>query len=356
MNTSPSPVASAPARAMRAWYERGMVWIELADGRQIGVPTTKFPRLRNASDHDLAKVRVEARGKALRWEELDEDLLVEGIVAGRFPAACRQDMNNAWDIPVSFRRCEDGSLTFESPYHSCSECKYVGTEIDFEQSCPVCGHRVTDALSVWPNVQWIGAASDIAFLYEHKKLELLTIALAAYFEGVLWAFFYDAFLLIHAPTRSVDIDVSHVADEGERFVAEQQEFRRRQKLINDMLNDKKFRAWGKRLKELCTKVFGRPFDELLAEHVPNAKAFITNRDNIHEWRNLILHRGIPLDQVWPDKVRNAAPRIAIEFVQDCWDTFRILNNELIHKPYWTLRQPPKPTHGTTGGGVQSQHP
>ncbi len=71
---------------MRAWRERGMVWIELEDGRQVGVPTTKFPRLRSASDHDLAKVRVEARGKALRWEELDEDLLVEGIVAGRFPA------------------------------------------------------------------------------------------------------------------------------------------------------------------------------------------------------------------------------------------------------------------------------
>lgn len=72
-------------RAMRAWCERGMVWIELADGRQIGVPADKFPRLRKASEQDLAKVRVEARGKALRWEELDEDLLVEGVVAGRFP-------------------------------------------------------------------------------------------------------------------------------------------------------------------------------------------------------------------------------------------------------------------------------
>ena len=85
MSTSPSPVVSTPARATRAWCERGMVWIELADGRQVGVPTSKFPRLRNASDRDLAKVSVEARGKALRWEELDEDLLVEGIVAGRFP-------------------------------------------------------------------------------------------------------------------------------------------------------------------------------------------------------------------------------------------------------------------------------
>lgn len=87
MSTSPSPssVASSSTRAARAWYERGMVWVELQDGRQIGIPTSKFPRLRNASDQDLAKVRVEVRGKALRWEELDEDLLVEGIVAGRFP-------------------------------------------------------------------------------------------------------------------------------------------------------------------------------------------------------------------------------------------------------------------------------
>jgi hypothetical protein len=87
MNTSPSPVASVPVRALRAWCDRRMVWIELADGRQIGFPTTKFPRLRKASDEDLAKVRVEARGKVLRWEELDEDLLVEGIVAGRFPTS-----------------------------------------------------------------------------------------------------------------------------------------------------------------------------------------------------------------------------------------------------------------------------
>ena len=85
MSTSPSPVVSTPTRATRAWCDRGMVWVELADGRQIGVPTCKFPRLQNASEQDLAKVRVEARGKALRWEDLDEDLLVEGVVAGRFP-------------------------------------------------------------------------------------------------------------------------------------------------------------------------------------------------------------------------------------------------------------------------------
>jgi hypothetical protein len=86
MSTFPSPIASPPARAQRAWCEGEMVWVELDDGRRVGVPTNKFPRLRNASKELLAKVRVEARGKALRWDELDEDLLVEGIVAGRFPS------------------------------------------------------------------------------------------------------------------------------------------------------------------------------------------------------------------------------------------------------------------------------
>jgi hypothetical protein len=32
----------------------------------------------------LAEVRLEVGGTALRWESLDEDLTVEGVVAGRF--------------------------------------------------------------------------------------------------------------------------------------------------------------------------------------------------------------------------------------------------------------------------------
>ncbi len=73
--------------ARRAWVTNGKVWIELEDGREIGFPTEKFPRLKGASADDLAKVKIEARGKALRWEELDEDISVEGILAGHwFPS------------------------------------------------------------------------------------------------------------------------------------------------------------------------------------------------------------------------------------------------------------------------------
>ena len=71
-------------KARRAWVTNGKVWIELEDGREIGFPVEKFPRLKSASADDLAKVKIEARGKALRWEELDEDISVEGILAGRW--------------------------------------------------------------------------------------------------------------------------------------------------------------------------------------------------------------------------------------------------------------------------------
>ena len=41
-------------------------------------------RLKEASEVELAEVRLEVDGTALRWESLDEDISVEGVVAGRF--------------------------------------------------------------------------------------------------------------------------------------------------------------------------------------------------------------------------------------------------------------------------------
>lgn len=85
MSTFISKAGSADLpRAKRAWVESRTIWVELEDGRTIGFPADKYRLLRSGSDEDLAKVRIEARGLALRWEELDEDLSIEGILAGRW--------------------------------------------------------------------------------------------------------------------------------------------------------------------------------------------------------------------------------------------------------------------------------
>jgi hypothetical protein len=64
--------------------EKRTVFLELADGRIIGFPADRFRLLSAASDQQLQEVRLELNGYALRWEALDEDITVPGVVAGRF--------------------------------------------------------------------------------------------------------------------------------------------------------------------------------------------------------------------------------------------------------------------------------
>lgn len=70
--------------AIRAWAERRMIFVELTDGRIVGFPAERFRILGAAPNEKLKEVRLELNGSALRWESLDEDLTVAGIVAGRF--------------------------------------------------------------------------------------------------------------------------------------------------------------------------------------------------------------------------------------------------------------------------------
>ena len=70
--------------ATRVWVTGRIVFIELTDGRQIGFPAARFKLLRDASEDQLKQVTLRANGTALRWEELDEDISVSGIVQGHF--------------------------------------------------------------------------------------------------------------------------------------------------------------------------------------------------------------------------------------------------------------------------------
>jgi hypothetical protein len=70
--------------ALRAWTIARIVFIELTDGRQIGFPSARFKLLRDATDEQLNQVVLRMNGTALRWEELDEDISVAGIVQGNF--------------------------------------------------------------------------------------------------------------------------------------------------------------------------------------------------------------------------------------------------------------------------------
>ncbi|OGU16518.1 MAG: hypothetical protein A2X61_15620 [Ignavibacteria bacterium GWB2_35_12] len=70
--------------AITVWSQDRKIYIELTDGRIIGFPANRFRILKSATDDELKKVTLRLNGMALRWEDLDEDITVKGILEGRF--------------------------------------------------------------------------------------------------------------------------------------------------------------------------------------------------------------------------------------------------------------------------------
>jgi hypothetical protein len=64
-----------------------VVHLWLADGSTHSFPVAYYPLLASASDAALKKVKLRLGGKALRWENLDEDIWIGHAVMGRYPAA-----------------------------------------------------------------------------------------------------------------------------------------------------------------------------------------------------------------------------------------------------------------------------
>ena len=70
--------------AVRAWTDGRKIFIELTDGRTISFPADRFKILKKATQEELKGVTLRLNGYALRWENLDEDITVKGIIAGNF--------------------------------------------------------------------------------------------------------------------------------------------------------------------------------------------------------------------------------------------------------------------------------
>ena len=60
-----------------------MLTIELIDGRIISVPLTWYPRLWYGTPSERAHFEIIGDGEYIHWPELDEDLSVSGMLAGR---------------------------------------------------------------------------------------------------------------------------------------------------------------------------------------------------------------------------------------------------------------------------------
>lgn len=68
-------------RASAVRFDEAQMWVELDDGRTLGIPLAWFPRLIHGTAEQRAEVRISPAG--LHWETLDEDISIAGLLAGR---------------------------------------------------------------------------------------------------------------------------------------------------------------------------------------------------------------------------------------------------------------------------------
>ena len=57
--------------------------VALDDGRELVVPLAWFPRLLHGTPDQRQKWELIGRGEGLHWEDLDEDISMRGLLAGR---------------------------------------------------------------------------------------------------------------------------------------------------------------------------------------------------------------------------------------------------------------------------------
>ena len=83
MSTSPSPIEISQARAQHVSLTDDALVVELVDGRTITVPLTWYPRLAHGTPAERANWRLIGEGEGIHWPDVDEDISVEGLLAGR---------------------------------------------------------------------------------------------------------------------------------------------------------------------------------------------------------------------------------------------------------------------------------
>lgn len=62
-------------------FDDNQMWVELTDGRTLGVPLAWYPRLFRATPKQREQVEISRLG--LHWVDIDEDISVAGLIAGR---------------------------------------------------------------------------------------------------------------------------------------------------------------------------------------------------------------------------------------------------------------------------------
>jgi hypothetical protein len=78
-----STVEARPAEIQQVAITDDSLTVDLADGRTLSVPLAWFPRLVQGTAEERTHWRLIGRGEGIHWPDLDEDVSIEALLAGR---------------------------------------------------------------------------------------------------------------------------------------------------------------------------------------------------------------------------------------------------------------------------------
>jgi len=89
------PTEMDPSRAEKVRVTRDAIIVDLADGRTLSVPLSWYPRLQHGTPRERDNWRLVGAGKGIHWPDLDEDISVDGLLAG-LPSGESQSSFDEW--------------------------------------------------------------------------------------------------------------------------------------------------------------------------------------------------------------------------------------------------------------------
>src|SRR5262245_72826 len=101
MPTSTSDLVSV--RALDVNITDDELTVQLDDGRTLAVPLVWYPRLLHGTKRERARWRLIGRGVGVHWPALDEDISVEGLLAGRRSGESQQSLRRWFESRMSGR-------------------------------------------------------------------------------------------------------------------------------------------------------------------------------------------------------------------------------------------------------------
>ncbi len=80
MTSFPDPMAVSP-EPLAVRFDADSMWVDLENGRTIGIPLSWFPRLFHVTPAQRTEYELSPSG--IHWDEIDEDISIAGLIAGR---------------------------------------------------------------------------------------------------------------------------------------------------------------------------------------------------------------------------------------------------------------------------------